>query len=76
MRSIARTPGYEGKRMLTEQEAMQYVGMGRSNFRKWAQEIGCVRRFYGRSVRYDRQTIDAEFDRLAAADKDHAQGED
>lgn len=75
MRSIARTPGYEGKRMLTEQEGMQYAGMGRNSFRQWAQNIG-ARRTFGRSVRYDRQTIDAEFDRLAAEDKDHAQGED
>lgn len=66
MKSISRTAGYEGKRMLTELEAVEYAAMGRTNFRQWAQKIG-ARRNFGRSVRYDKQAIDAEFDRMAAS---------
>jgi len=57
--------GIEGKRMLRESDAMQYTGMGRTSFRKWARDIGAVRKFGEKAVRYDKNVIDAEFDRMA-----------
>ena len=51
-------------RLLREQEAIQYTGLGRNSFRQWAAQIGAVRRF-GKSVRYDKQVIDREFDRMS-----------
>lgn len=51
------------KRLLTEPEAADYIGMGRSAARVWLREIG-ARRTFGRSVRYDLKTIDAALDEM------------
>lgn len=56
-------PGSGDVRMLRESEAVSYTAMGRTNFRRWAKEIGAVRHF-GRSVRYDRAVIDAALDEI------------
>lgn len=47
--------------MLNAPEGAQYSGMGLNSFRKWAEEIGAVRRF-GRITRYDKRTIDNALD--------------
>ena len=52
---------FNGKRGLTADEGAAYTGLGTTNFKKWADEIGAVRRF-GRSVRYDRVIIDKILD--------------
>ena len=48
-------------RLLTLDGGCAYTSLGRTYFREWATEIGAVRRF-GRSVRYDRNVIDAAID--------------
>lgn len=63
MNAMKRTPGYEGKRMLTEVEGFEYCGQGRTAFRKWAAEIGARRKF-GASVRYDKKVLDAALDAM------------
>lgn len=45
------------KRLLTEAEAAQYCGIGRTKAREWLRQIG-ARVAFGRAVRYDRQAID------------------
>ena len=49
-------------RMLNEIQARAYTGLGRSSIRKLGEEIGCIHR-YGRRILYDRQAIDAFFDK-------------
>lgn len=51
-------------RLLTIEQAAGYVGMGKSSFRKWANEIGATRVFSARMTRYDREVIDAALDAL------------
>ena len=48
-------------------QATAYTGMGQSQFKKWAAEIGSTRRF-GRSVRYDRRVIDKALDDMCTGD--------
>lgn len=48
-------------RLFREQEAMAYCGMGRTAFRRFAEEADAIRRF-GFSVRYDKKAIDAAID--------------
>ena len=50
-------------RMLTVEQACKYTGRGQTSFKKWADEIGAVRRF-GRSVRFDRLIIDQALDAM------------
>ncbi|MBR1533380.1 MAG: hypothetical protein IJ639_03375 [Ruminococcus sp.] len=45
------------KALLTEEEGRFYTNMGRTNFRKWADEIGATRR-RGRRVLFNREVID------------------
>ena len=52
---------FNGKRGLTAHQGAAYKGLGTPTFKKWADEIGAVRRF-GRSVRYDRVIIDKILD--------------
>lgn len=55
---------FEGKRLMSERETCEYVGLGRSKCRSWAEEIGAIRRI-GRRVLYDRAVIDRAVDELA-----------
>lgn len=45
------------KRLLSEPEAAEYCGLGRTKAREWLRQIG-ARITFGRAVRYDRQVID------------------
>ena len=54
------------KRLLTEAEAMCFVGLRRTKFRSWAAEIGAVRHI-GRRVLYDRAVLNNAVDALADA---------
>ena len=54
------------KRLLTEAEAMCFVGLRRTKFRSWAAEIGAVRHI-GRRVLYDRAVLDRAVDELSNA---------
>lgn len=54
------------KRLLTEAEAMCFVGLRRTKFRQWAAEIGAVRHI-GRRVLYDRVVLNRAVDELADA---------
>lgn len=47
----------ECKRLMSEKETCEYVGLGRNKCRSWAAEIGAVRRI-GSRVLYDRVVID------------------
>lgn len=58
-------------RLLTEQEAISYIGLGRTRGRAWLREVGATRHF-GRSVRYDRRIIDRALDSMP--DEREAQG--
>ena len=60
---------YEGKRLFTEADGMNYVGLHRSKFRKWAAGIGAVRHI-GRRVLYDRIVIDRAIDAMQADPSD------
>ena len=53
------------KRLFNLGELRAYTGMGETKAKQFAEEIGAVRRF-GRSVRYDRATIDAALDKAQA----------
>lgn len=52
------------KRMLDTKEACSYVGIGQSAIRPWLDEIGATRKF-GRSVRFDKNVIDAALDSMS-----------
>lgn len=57
-----RTAGnIETVRMIDVRQGAEYCGMGRDTFRKWAEQIGAVRRF-GQLVRFDKKVIDAALD--------------
>ena len=55
----------EETRMLHADQAQRYTGMGRTAFRKWADEIGATRKFGG-SVRFDKVVIDKALDAMTA----------
>ena len=55
----------ENTRLLSADQAGQYVGMGRTVFRKWADQIGATRQF-GRRVMFDKVVIDKALDAMAA----------
>lgn len=63
MRNYTTAGGFERVRMLRENEALLYTGMGRTSFRAWAKQIGAAKHF-GKSLRYDRTIIDAELDKV------------
>lgn len=52
-------------RMVNANDGAAYVGISVGSFKKWAAEIGAIRRF-GRSVRYDLSIIDNEIDKKGA----------
>lgn len=52
-----------GARLLKLPAACQYTSMGRNKFLKWADEVGCVKR-YGGSVFYDKLIIDRAIDQM------------
>ena len=54
----------ENTRMLAADQAEQYVGMGRTSFRAWADKIGATRKF-GRRVMFDKVVIDRALDAMA-----------
>lgn len=51
-------------RMLTADQGERYSGMGKNNFRKWADSIGATRKF-GKSIRFDKTVIDKALDAMA-----------
>lgn len=51
-------------KLFNEETAMQYVGLGKTAFRRWAKEIGS-RRTFGKRVLYDKATIDTAIDAMA-----------
>lgn len=51
------------KRLLNIKEVCSYVGMGRTNVRKYMDKIGATRKFGGR-VLYDKIVIDKYLDSL------------
>lgn len=53
--------GY-AKRMLNFREAVAYTSLKRQSLNDFAESIGAIRRF-GRRVMYDREIIDAAFDK-------------
>lgn len=56
-----RITNFSEQRMITAQEGATYCGMGKTTFRKWAEQIG-ARKVIGNLVRYDRLIIDAAID--------------
>ena len=63
LRELGYKESYE-VRLFDIEQAIAYTGRGRTNFKKWAAQIGATRRF-GRSVRYDRKVIDAALDAMS-----------
>ncbi len=61
MRKRTVTGNFEGIRMFSIDEGVIYTGLGRSTFRKWAEEIGAVRKI-GTRVLFDRAVIDSALD--------------
>ncbi len=53
------------KRMLSEKEAQEYIGLKRVKCREFGESIGCVKRI-GRRVLYDRFIIDKALDSIQA----------
>lgn len=51
------------KRLLSIEEAAQYIGQGINRTRTYMEEIGAVRKM-GRRVLFDRNVIDAALDKL------------
>lgn len=49
------------KRLLSEAEAREYIGLGKGSCREYCSQIGAVRRI-GRRVLYDRVVIDRAID--------------
>lgn len=48
-------------RLLTPEQAQEYLGLGRMMCRKWCDEIGATRKF-GSNVRFDKVVIDRALD--------------
>ena len=63
MNELQTITNIDNRRMMLELEGAAYVGMGRTNFRTWAREIGARRKF-GRAVRYDKVVIDKALDEM------------
>lgn len=61
MRKRTAVGTFEGVRMLSTDEGVAYSGLGRSTFRKWADEIGATRKI-GARVLFDRLVIDKALD--------------
>lgn len=55
----------ERPRLMKENDALHYMQMGRTAFRRWADSIGATRHIGG-SVRYERSVIDKALDAAAA----------
>ena len=51
-------------RLLTTQEAADYVGIGVQTFKKWADEIGATKHIGNRILRYDVEVIDKAIEQL------------
>ncbi len=51
------------KRLLTEREAMDYLGVKRTKLREYAEEIKCIKHI-GKRVLYDKTIIDKALDEL------------
>lgn len=56
------TTAISDKRMLTINEAAQYVGLGNRTARVWLEKIGALRRIGSRTL-FDKCVIDQELDR-------------
>lgn len=62
----ARSKGnIENVRLLNRQQAAEYTGMGLNACRTWCNQIGATLVFSTRIIRFDKNVIDAELDRLA-----------
>lgn len=57
----------EGKRMLSVKEMETYTGLGRNAARRFAEDVGAVRKF-GRRVLIDKNTLDLALNQMAAAE--------
>ncbi len=57
------------KRLLSEKEAQEYLGLKRAKCREYGEKINCVRRI-GRRVLYDRYIIDVALDALCSDHED------
>lgn len=55
----------ENTRMMSMFQGATYCGMGRTTFRKWAEEIGAIRKF-GSLIRADKKVIDEALDAMSA----------
>lgn len=53
----------DGIRLMSAEQGQKYVGLGRHNFRNWADSIGATRHF-GRRVMFDKNVIDKALDRM------------
>ena len=51
----------ENTRLMSMFQGATYCGMGRTTFRKWAEEIGAIRKF-GSLIRADKKVIDQALD--------------
>lgn len=51
------------KRMLTEKEAQEYIGLKRAKCREFGEQIKCIKRI-GRRVLYDKTIIDKALDNM------------
>ncbi len=51
--------------MMSMFQGATYCGMGRTTFRKWAEEIGAIRKF-GSLIRADKKVIDEALDAMSA----------
>lgn len=54
------------KRMLTQKEAQEYLGLKQAKCREFGEQINCIRRI-GRRVLYDKFIIDKALDNLDKA---------
>ena len=57
--------GTDKPRLSPMQPAAEYCSMGRTTFRKWAEEIGALRRF-GRILRVDMDVVNAALDAMGS----------
>ncbi len=61
MKARINTMAVSEKRLLTLQEAAQYIGLGTRRAREFMDQIGAVRKF-GSRVLFDKAVIDAALD--------------
>ena len=61
MKARINTMAVSEKRLLTLQEAAQYIGLGTRRAREFMNQIGAVRKF-GSRVLFDKNVIDQELD--------------